>query len=237
MKEINFNNNRSALWPGPGHFKLPGPVGLVHAGLRSDPELSLSGKGSLEEGSVWDELEQELVQLYGLESNRIWRKGKSPESLARKEILEVKSASGGVIQRVEFTGPKQFLRVVGENKVFAGAWWFDIALLDTLEKSYSRIYFNDSEKKQAIRDILREVLALSVKWNRIQEIWMLELPANEKISGFSSHAAPQKLFHDLPLSAMGNRILAGRARQIYFPVKDPFRITRYSVLLDIGVPV
>ena len=205
--------------------------------MRLGPERSVSRKGSSEGLSVWDELEQELVQLYGLESNRLWRERKSPQSLAREEILEVKSASGGVIQREEFTGPKQFLRVVGErNKVFAGAWWFDIALLDHLEKSYSRIFFNESEKKQAIRDILREVLALSVNWNRLQEIWMLELPANEKISGFSSYAAPQKLFADVPLSALGNRILAGRARQIYFPVKDPFRITRYSVLLDIGVP-
>jgi len=57
MKRFNLNNDdQSVLWPGPGHFILPGPVGLVYADVRLGPERSVSRKGSSEGLSVWDDL-------------------------------------------------------------------------------------------------------------------------------------------------------------------------------------
>jgi hypothetical protein len=225
-------DEQPTVWPGPGSFRPPGPIGLTS---HDTPRLDLSGaKVSAPGSSVWDELEKVLVQLYSLPHNLIelQGQGKSPTSAAREKVQEVKSGLGGSARRETFSGPKLFLRVLGatSRRAYRGEWWFDADLLNNLEASYSRIYFNSSDKKQAIRDMLRELLAISVEWNRIEEVWALVLPAGESISGFVGEGAPQKLFANLPLSAKGNRMLVGKARQIFFPVKNPLWIERYRDL-------
>jgi len=81
-----------------------------------------------------------------------------------------------------------------------------------------------------IRDMLRELLAVSVEWNTIAEIWALELPAGQQIVGFAGLGTPQKLFANRPLSAKGNRMLVGRAQQVFFPVKNPLWVKLYEQL-------
>lgn len=182
--------------------------------------------------SVWDEIERTLVDLYSLPHNRIQlqSQGQTPQSAARKKVDEVKSGLVSVI-REDYYGPLLFLRVVGPmNRAYSGEWWFDARLLDTLQTAYSRIYFTLPDKKRVLRDMLRELLAISNEWNRISEIWALEIPAGQVIRGYSGAGNPQKLFANLPLTAAGNRMLTGRARQVFFPVKNPLWIKQYQSL-------
>jgi hypothetical protein len=182
--------------------------------------------------SVWDEIERSLVELYGLPHNRIHlqRDGSTPQTAARKKLDELRSGLSSVT-REDFAGPRLFLRVAGPgNRVYSGEWWFDCAILDSLRTAYSRIYFKEQEKKRVLRDMLRELLAISNEWNRISEVWALEVPAGQVLRGYAGPGNPQKLLANLPLSAEGNRLLVGKARQVFFPVKNPLWIKEYGSL-------
>ena len=182
--------------------------------------------------SVWDEIEQTLVDLYSLPHNRIQLQSKNltPQTEAKRKVDEVKSGLASVT-REDYSGPRLFLRVVGPaNRAYSGEWWFDARLLDTLHTAYSRIYFTTPDKKRALRDMLRELLAISSEWNRITEVWVLELPPGQVIRGYSGPGNPQKLFANLPLTAEGNRMLVGKARQVFFPVKNPLWVKQYQSL-------
>jgi hypothetical protein len=182
---------------------------------------------------VWNEIESTLHQLYSLPHNQIHlrERGLSIENEVKKKLEEIRTGSVGIPQKEAFIGPKVFLRVGGSaNRIYSGEWWFDADQINHLDQNYSRIYFNSADRKMAIRNMLREILALSREWNTIHEVWALELPAGEKLIGFFSIVAPQKLFATVPLSEKGNRLLAGRARQIYFPVKNPLWVREYHQL-------
>ncbi|UHD16104.1 hypothetical protein [Thiocapsa bogorovii] len=69
------------------------------------------------------------------------------------------------------------------------------------------------------------------EWNSIEEVLALELPAGERLTGFSGAGAPQKLFGSIPLTAKGNRMLVGRVRQIFFPVKNPLWVKHFRNLV------
>ena len=183
--------------------------------------------------SIWDEIEHTLVDLYSLPHNRIrlkLDKNTTPQAEAKEKVDEVKSGLASVT-REDFSGPRLFLRVVGPtNRAYSGEWWFDTKLLDTLNSAYSRIYFDSPDKKRVLRDMLRELLAISNEWNRITEVWVLELPDGKTLRGYSGPGNPQKLFANLPLTAKGNRMLVGKARQVFFPVKNPLWIKQYQKL-------
>ncbi|WP_036247062.1 hypothetical protein [Methylobacter sp. BBA5.1] len=102
-------------------------------------------------------------------------------------------------------------------------WWFDADvliigfipqgcfLIAWFGKCISRIYFSASDKKEAIRNLLRELLAISKEWNLKEKVWALEVPPEQTVKAFKAMDSPQKLFNDIPLSAMGNRMLVDRA--------------------------
>jgi len=182
--------------------------------------------------SVWDEIEKTLLSLYSLPHNRIelGTKGTTPETATKKKLDEIRSGLASVT-REDFSGPKLFLRVVGaKNRAYSGEWWFEASLLDTLEAAYSRIYFTTQDKKSVLGNMLRELLAVATEWNTISEIWALELPAGQVIRGYWGPGNPQKLFANLPLSNKGNRMLVGKARQVFFPVKNPLWVKVYQHL-------
>lgn len=182
--------------------------------------------------STWDEIERYLTDLYSLPHNltELRRTGSTPQVEATKKIAEIKSGLSNV-SREDFHGPKLFLRLASAtNRAYGGEWWFDAEILDLLETSFSRIYFAHIEKKRAIRDMLRELLAISFEWNAATEVWALELPTGQHLRGYSGPGNPQKLFANLPLSAKGNRLLVGGVRQIFFPVKNPLWIRLYESL-------
>ena len=182
---------------------------------------------------VWKEIEQTLLHLYSLPHNQIAQRDRNttPQAEVKKKLEELTSGLASVTPET-FAGPKVFLRVVGPTSraFYSGEWWFDASLLDTLEVSFSRIYYAATDKKRALRDMLRELLAISSEWNGITEIWALELPAGQSIKGYVGPGTPQRLFANLPLSAAGNRMLIGKARQVYFPVKNPLWVRQYQNL-------
>ena len=185
-------------------------------------------------GTVWDQLEADCLKIFSLPHNVIELRGKgtTPVEAARARVGEVKSGLGGVANRREFLGPRLFLRVVGSvNRAYSGEWWFDADLFHRLEAAYARIYFQAADKKGAIRDMLRELLAITTEWNHISEVWALALPSGERLVGYAGRGAPQRLFGNLPANAGGNRMLVGQAEQVFFPpVYNPLWVTKYYSL-------
>jgi hypothetical protein len=120
------------------------------------------------------------------------------------------------------------------NRAYSGEWRFDVDLHNTLEAAYSQIYFHAADRKAAIRDMLRELLAISKEWHATTEIWALELPAGERLTGFSGIGTPQRLFGNLPLTEKGNRFLVGKARQFFFPAKNPLWVRKHRDLASGG---
>jgi hypothetical protein len=179
--------------------------------------------------SSWTEIEKTLVDIYRLPHNRMRLTG-TPEDEAKKKLNEIKSGISTATAE-DYRGPALFLRVVGAaNRAYSGEWWFEARLLDDLDSAFSRIYFKEADKKRVLRDMLRELLAVSQEWNKIQEIWALELPAGETLRGYWGSGTPQKLIAGLALSAKGNRMLVGKARQVYFPVKNPLWVSKFQNL-------
>ena len=182
---------------------------------------------------VWKDLEASLVSILSLPHNKMYlqRSGKTPVQAAASKLAEIRSGLSGVPTVEDLAGPRVFLRAVGAaNRAYGGEWWFDARVLDNLEHAYSRIYFSSADQAAVVRDMLREVLAVSKEWNEMTEIWALELPAREHLTAYSAPGTPQKLFASLPLTAYGNRLLIGRVRQYYFPVKNPLWVKVYRHL-------
>ena len=185
--------------------------------------------------TVWEQLEADCLRIYSLPHNVLFLRDKrklTPPEAAKKIVAEVKSGLGGNAKRQEFRGPRLFLRVAGTaNAAYSGEWWFDADLFHRLEASYARVYFHSADKKAAIRDMLRELLAITTEWNAITEVWALALPAGEQLVGYVGKGAPQRLFGNLPPSAKGNRMLVGQAEQIFFPpAHNPLWVTKYHSL-------
>jgi hypothetical protein len=117
-------------------------------------------------GTVWDQLEADCLRIFNLPHNviELERKRTTPVEAARAKVGEVKSGLGGVANRREFLGPRLFLRVAGPgNRAYSGEWWFDADLFHRVEAAYARIYFQTVDKKGAIRDMLRELLAITTE--------------------------------------------------------------------------
>ena len=186
---------------------------------------------------VWTSIEQRLTAILSMPHNVLWLRQEyntTPDAAVQRTIADIRSGIAGVPREETFTGPKLFLRVVGpadrRSSAYSGGWWFDADLQHSLEAAYSRIYFQTPDRKAAIRNMLRELLAVSTEWNAMTEVWALELPAGQTLTGFSGPGTPQALFANLPLSAKGNRLLVGGPRQIFFPVKNPLWVKQYRQL-------
>ncbi len=183
---------------------------------------------------VWGEIELALGQIAALPHNvvRLKARGLTPSDEVASKLLEIKSGLLGAPRREQWIGPKMFLRVVGAgNRAYSGEWWFDAEVLAALDDAYARISLEQDDLNQVVRDMLRELLAISHEWNSITEIWELRLPAGERLVGYGGIGSPQQLFANLPLTEKGNRMLVGRARQYFFPVKNPLWVEKIRNLV------
>lgn len=183
--------------------------------------------------TVWESLESDCLKIFSLPHNALHlaEKNRTPADAAREKVEEVKSGLGGVATRREILGPRLFLRVVG-GRTYGGEWWFDADLLHGLDAAYARIFFRASDRRAAIRDMLRELLAISTDFkNNMTEVWALAIPAGERLTAYVGTGAPQWLYQQLPPTAAGNRRLVGRAEQYFFPAKNPLWVTQYSSLV------
>jgi hypothetical protein len=189
---------------------------------------------------VFEELYAELLRQFRLPHNRTALRDlaapKAPEEAARDKVKEVRSGLASM-RRAKVTGPRTFLRVVGAtNRAYSGEWWFDVELLETIEKNLSRLFLPNQDRKEVVRTALREVLAVSAEWNQMTEVWCLDVPKGESLKAYTGPGAPQQLFANLPLSNKGNRALAGGADQYFFVVKNPMWVTQYDVLVKQPAP-
>jgi hypothetical protein len=70
---------------------------------------------------------------------------------AAKTFAEIRSGLHGDPAEETFIGPRLFLRLVGgASRVFSGQGWFDAAILDGLERAFSRIHFRADHRKAII---------------------------------------------------------------------------------------
>ena len=178
---------------------------------------------------IWKTIKSRLTEIYSLPHNKVFlaEKGWTLDTTIQHKLNEIRSGINGVPKQETYRGPKTFLRLAGtNNRVYSGEWWFDAEIMQSLDHSYSRIFFSEQDLRAAVKRLLREVLAISNEWNSMDEVWSLNLPGGKELTGFSGSGNPQKLFANKPLSAEGNRMLVGRVRQLYFPVKNPFWITK-----------
>lgn len=231
-----------------GASRQSGPIG---SGLIPRPRIDTGTNARVAHGApgalgatngvsphdVFDEIEAAVLQLYQLPHNRIWlateKNGMTPEQWARAKAAEVRSGLPSA-RREDLTGPRSFLRVVGDDRQsrpFSGEWWFDVALFHDVRKNLPAEIAEASEKDKVLRDALREVLAISTEWNPIIEVWLLQVPKGTSLVAYSGPGSPQKLFANQPLTAAGNRVLAGEAKQYFFLVKDPFMVQQFKLLL------
>jgi hypothetical protein len=247
VKRRDLHPDAPAGGGGPGYFRCslpPGPLGVSLGRAATVPENAAEGAWEVawsrfpatgdRDADIWMEIATALHNLNALPHNKVVleKQGLTPAAAAEKKLKEIRSGITGVPTREGFTGPKLFLRVVGsKNRAYGGEWWFEADLLDNLEQAFSRIYFRSADRKVALRDMLRELLAISKEWNEMTEIWALELPPGEMLVGYSGAGSPQKLFGGFPLTEKGNRLLVGKAKQIFFPVKNPLWVKIYERLL------
>lgn len=172
-------------------------------------------------------LEARLTALLELPHNRELLRGKSPADRAAEIARDVRSGFIGEPTAVEFQGPKRFLRAVGARAPMTnafGGWWFDEAVLRRIENELSRIPLSQATQRQAVLGRLRAALAVRIDWSDMGELWLLELPAAEAITGLVGTVAGQ------PLSTGdASRVLRGGEQQIFFLTKNPFWIRPYRI--------
>jgi hypothetical protein len=163
-------------------------------------------------------LESRLARQLSMPHNRVLLRGKSPDERAREAFQEIIGGFAGTPQVVVFTGPKRFLRGVGpSNRVYSGEWWFEESLLIRVESALSRIPLSEDHRRAATEGQIRSGLALPERWNALSELWVLELPGGEHITGLVGKASEQPI-----LPGGLSRVLSGGETQIYFPVRNPF---------------
>jgi hypothetical protein len=78
-----------------------------------------------------------------------------------------------------------------------------------------------TDRRDVIRECLREVTAVTTEWNAMTEIWCLALPAGASLTGLASTVRPQPKFRARPVRSQ----LVGGAEQVYFVVKNPLWVT------------
>ena len=88
-----------------------------------------------------------------------------------------------------------------------------------------------SERGRAGPAQYRALTALSRDWNGIGAIFVMELPAGEEIEGLAGPAKEQPEFSvGDPLGRHDpNRVLVGKAEQVFFKVKNPLWISSVTL--------
>lgn len=176
------------------------------------------------------DLESRLAAMLELPHNRVSCAGMTSSEKARQILDEVATAFVGLPRAEEFVGPQRFLRATGfQNAAFSGSWWFAERTLLEIRGELGRVPLPDGLRQAAIRGRLRSALAVSLDWNPMSELWLLDLPPGERLAGLVGRAKFQPIHSRRDLRHDSERILSGGEEQIYFPVKNPLWVWRYRV--------
>lgn len=130
----------------------------------------------------------------------------------------------GTAKVVRFTGPHTFYRAAGWNakdNAMAnayGSWWVDAAVLATIGTQIDKFedWLPDELLRRAWPAQYKAALALCEDFNDMGEMFRLELPHTDELTGLAGIAAaqPQKSFLDA--SARSTPLLRGGAEQVCF---------------------
>jgi hypothetical protein len=174
-------------------------------------------------------LQSELMSILAMPQNQAILRGVTPEAAAMQLVQEVRTGFVGEPRPVEIRGSVRLLRGTGAAGNPFGRWWFPENLLWTLRNRLDSWPFPEDHRKAIQQRQLREGLAISVDWNRLSELWCLELPAGDKLRGLVGVATSQPVVsdvHDPRYDATWK--LRGGEVQYFFPVVNPLWVRKYS---------
>jgi hypothetical protein len=189
-------------------------------------------------------LEQRLEALLELPHNQPYlrRKGTTASAEAKARASTIRSGFVGLPQPAMVTGPRRLLRGTGKTPDGPqqgkqnpfGNWWFEEELLVRIANRLKPWPMPADVKATLTHQRLRDALAVAVDWNPMVELWCLDIPAGETLSGLTGLTSPQPVVsgssdprHD-PLW-----ILRGGHIQFYFPVVNPFWVKQYGDLISV----
>ncbi len=114
------------------------------------------------------------------------------------------------------------------NDIYSGGWWFEEELIARIEKELSRISLPVEQQKSVTKNRLRAALAICKDWNSLEEIWILEIPQGDRLTGLIGTARSQPVYSSSHAEHDPSKILPGGAEQVFFPVKNPLWVRKHS---------
>lgn len=125
-------------------------------------------------------------------------------------------------------GPRRFLRFAGESYDASrarhylnnpwGEWWFDEELFKSIDLQFADKLSNYGAQRKSLLQTMRQKLAVLKDWNDFSELYLLDVGGKESIVAIVGTVKPQR---DRDLGD-----LPGGVAQYYFPIKNPFNVTR-----------
>jgi hypothetical protein len=189
-------------------------------------------------------LEQRLEAIMQLPHNQAFlrQRGITAAVFARNAVAEIRGGFVGLPQPVTVTGPKRLLR--GTDKTPAGSqqgarnpfgnWWFEEELLVRIAGRLKPWPMPAEAKAALTHQRLRDALAVALNWNPLAELWCLDVPAGQTLSGLTGLTSPQPAIGRGAPGHDPTWMLRGGHTQFYFPVVNPFWIKKYDDLLKVA---
>ena len=132
--------------------------------------------------------------------------------------------SRGIAKVVRFKGPHRFYRAAGwdlTKRTMAsayGSWWADELILVQIGNKIE--HFENWLPKDLLHKAwpaqYRGITALCEDWNDMREMFKLELPLGEELTGLVGLAAPQPKTSTMDPSARTTPMFTGGGEQVYF---------------------
>lgn len=130
----------------------------------------------------------------------------------------------GTAKVVRFRGPHRFYRAAGWDAKKGGmasaygSWWADEAVLARIGGTLHQFenWLPQSLLNKAWPAQYRGLSALCEDWNDMREMFKLELPAGDEITGLVGPAAPQPRKSSMNPNSTTTPMFKGSGEQVYF---------------------
>lgn len=188
------------------------------------------------EALTFANLQQRLEVLLQMPQNQGKLRGLTPSAAAQKWASQITRGFTSTPTPVPAKGFARLLRGVGptppgqqqaKENAF-GNWWFEEQLLLKLENRLKVWPIPEHIRKNIVQRRLREGLAVSLDWNPLSELWCLEIPGGEQLTGLYGLTSPQPVISDAnDPNYDPTWVLRGGEKQYFFPVVNPFWVHKY----------
>ncbi len=145
----------------------------------------------------------------------------------------IRSAFADDPESVKVAGLGRFLRGAGADNNPYGRWWFEFSELLGIQEQFDRIPIPPGHRREAILGKIRAATAISVDWNTLSEFWLLEIPLGQTLDAIVGSAKSQPVFSAEQRLHNPKLLFAGGIKQYYFPVINPFWVTRFGSYFDL----